>query len=163
MVVERRAARALLIADRSVVLIEGRDPARPERGTWWLTPGGGIEDGESLEVAVAREILEETGLVVAPEQVGAVVATRVAHFDFDERTFRQHESFFAVVVAPFTPTDRGWDELERRELITHRWWTLDELATTDETVYPSELASLMHAVLDGRIDSPMQLRGDERY
>ena len=163
MAIERTAARALLIADRSVLLIQGRDPARPERGTWWLTPGGGIEDGESLEVALAREILEETGLLVAPDQVGAVVATRVAHFDFDERTFRQHESFFAVVVTPFTPTDRGWDALERRELITHRWWTLDELAATDEIVYPSELAPLMHAVLDGHIDSPMQLRGDERY
>jgi len=33
----------------------------------------------------------------------------------------------------------------------------------DETVYPSELAVLMHAVLDGDIESPMQLRGDERY
>ena len=162
MVVERSAARALLIADRSVLLIEGRDPARPERGTWWLTPGGGIEDGESLEAAVAREIREETGLVVAPDELGAVVATRVAHFDFDGRTYRQHESFFAVVVAPFTPTDRGWDELERRGLVTHRWWTLDELAATNQTIYPSDLAPLLYAVLDHRIDSPMQLRGDER-
>ena len=163
MVIERQAARALLIAGRSVLLIEGRDPARPERGTWWLTPGGGIEAGESLEAAVTREILEETGLAIAPDAVGKIVATRVAHFDFDERTFRQQESFFAVVVAPFTPTDRGWDALERRELITHRWWTLDELAATDDVVYPSELATLMHAVLDGSIEIPMQLRGDERY
>jgi 8-oxo-dGTP pyrophosphatase MutT (NUDIX family) len=163
MVIERQASRALLIAERSVLLIKGRDPARPERGTWWLTPGGGIEDGESPEAAVTREILEETGLVVAPDRVGAVVATRVAHFDFDERTFRQHESFFAVLVAPFTPTDNGWDDLERRELITHRWWTLDELTATDEVVYPSELGELVRAVLEGRIDSPMQLRGDERY
>jgi 8-oxo-dGTP pyrophosphatase MutT (NUDIX family) len=163
MVIERTAARALLIADRSVLLIKGCDPARPDRGTWWLTPGGGIEDGESLEVAVTREILEETGLVVAPDRVGAVVATRVAHFAFDERTFRQQESFFAVSVAPFTPTDAGWDDLERRELIDHRWWTLAELEATDEAVYPSELASLLRAVLDGRIEHPVKLRDDERY
>jgi len=163
MVIERQAARALLIAGRSVLLIEGRDPARPDRGTWWLTPGGGIEAGESLEAAVTREILEETGLAVAPDAVGKVVATRVAHFDFDERTFRQHESFFAVHTAPFSPTDSGWDDLERRELIAHRWWTLEELIATDEIVYPSELAVLMNAVLDGDIGSPMQLRGDERY
>ena len=163
MVIERTAARALLIADRSVLLIKGCDPARPERGTWWLTPGGGIEDGESLEVAVAREIREETGLVVARDRVGAVVATRVAHFDFDERTFRQHESFFAVPVTAFTPTDAGWDDLERRELIAHRWWTLDELDATDEVVYPSELAALMRAVLRGGLERPIELRGDERY
>jgi 8-oxo-dGTP pyrophosphatase MutT (NUDIX family) len=160
MVIERRAARALLIADRSVLLINGRDPARPERGTWWLTPGGGLEAGESLEVAVAREILEETGLDVTPDRVGGVVATRVAYFEFDERSFRQHESFFAIRVAPFTPTDRGWDDLERRELIAHRWWTLDELVATDEVLYPRELVTLVRAVLDGHVDQPLELSGD---
>jgi 8-oxo-dGTP pyrophosphatase MutT (NUDIX family) len=160
MVIERRAARALLIADQSVLLINGRDPARPERGTWWLTPGGGLEAGESLEVAVAREILEETGLDVTPDCVGGVVATRVAYFEFDERAFRQHESFFAVRVAPFTPTDRGWDDLERRGLIAHRWWTLDELVATDEVLYPRELVTLVRAVLDGHVDQPLELSGD---
>jgi 8-oxo-dGTP pyrophosphatase MutT (NUDIX family) len=160
MVIERRAARAILIAEQSVLLIKGRDPAQPERGTWWLTPGGGIEDGESLEVAVAREIFEETGLVLAPDRLGAVVATRVAHFDFDERAFRQHESFFAVLVEAFTPSDHGWDNLERRELITHRWWTLDELVATGEVVYPRELVNVVRAVLDGTLEPPLQLSGD---
>jgi 8-oxo-dGTP pyrophosphatase MutT (NUDIX family) len=159
MVIERRAARALLIAERSVLLIKGCDPARPERGSWWLTPGGGIEDGESIEVAAAREILEETGLEVAPERLGAVVATRVGEFEFDERAFRQHESFFAVHVASFTPSDHGWDDVERRELIAHRWWTLDELMMTEEIVYPRELVAVVQAVLDGAIDRPMHLDG----
>ena len=72
MVIERQAARTLLIADGSVLLIKGCDPARPEAGTWWLTPGGGIDDGESLEVAAVREVLEETGLQLAPDELGPV-------------------------------------------------------------------------------------------
>src|SRR5712691_8724860 len=132
MTIERRAARALLIADRSVLLIKGCDPAHPELGTWWLTPGGGIEDGEAIEVAAAREVLEETGLDIAPDRFGAVIATRVAHFEFDQKEYRQREWFFAVMVEPFTPHTRGWDDVEQRALLDQRWWTLHELENTDD-------------------------------
>ena len=156
-VIERRAARALLIADRSVLLIRGCDPTRPELGEWWLTPGGGIEAGESNEAAAAREVLEETGLALEPEQFGACVATRVAEFDFDGERYHQHEWFYAVRLARFVPHADGWDALEQRALLEHRWWTLDELIGTDARIYPFELAALMQAVLTGPIDEPMHL------
>jgi mutator protein MutT len=45
----------------------------PAAGTWSI-PGGRVEDGESDHEAVAREVLEETGLVVAPgELIGTVL------------------------------------------------------------------------------------------
>lgn len=34
----------------------------------WLPPGGGLEFGESLETALKREFLEETGLEIAPSE-----------------------------------------------------------------------------------------------
>ncbi len=159
MVIERRAARTLLIADRSVLLIKGRDPGRPDLDPWWFTPGGGIEDGESIETAAVREVLEETGFHLTPDQLGAVVATRVAEFTFDDRDYRQREWFFAVATAAFAPHRDGWDDFERRALLDHRWWTVEELLATDETIYPSELADLVQAVLAGRIDRPIRLSG----
>ncbi|MCA1711846.1 MAG: NUDIX hydrolase [Actinobacteria bacterium] len=36
-------------------------------GTWgWEVPAGGVDDGESLEQAAAREVLEETGWAAGP-------------------------------------------------------------------------------------------------
>ena len=63
----------------------------------------------------------------------------------------------------FTPQHHGWDEVEQRALLNHRWWTVDELRATDETVYPSELAEVVSAVLDGTIEGTMELPSAEEY
>ena len=159
MVLQRRAARVVLVSDRSVLLIHGRDPARPEAGTWWLTPGGGLDAGESPEEAAAREVREETGLVLDPAAMGPVVATRRAEFSFDGKDFQQAEWFFAVAVDRFAPGAEGWDAIEQRALLAHRWWTLEDLERTVERVYPVELPMLLRTILDGGPARPMELSG----
>ena len=57
-------------AGRLLMIRRGHDP---HRGCWSL-PGGRVEAGESVEQAVEREVLEETGLVVrAGAPVGRVL------------------------------------------------------------------------------------------
>jgi 8-oxo-dGTP pyrophosphatase MutT (NUDIX family) len=158
---ERRAGRVLLIdGDEAVLLFEGFDPGDPDAGCWWLTPGGGAEDGESVESAAVREVAEETGLRIRDDQLGPVVATRVAEFAFEGRHYRQSESFFAVHTDRFEPANHDWEDAEHRSLLGSRWWTATELETTTATVYPSELAALLRAVLDGRPELPLRLSGE---
>jgi 8-oxo-dGTP diphosphatase len=70
-------AAALRLPSAGVVLIKRRH--EPLAGEWSL-PGGGVEVGETLQTAVAREVAEETGLVV---EVGAVIEVfdRIMHDD----------------------------------------------------------------------------------
>jgi 8-oxo-dGTP pyrophosphatase MutT (NUDIX family) len=145
--IARRAARVILVdpAGRTL-LLHGYDPARPEDGTWWLTPGGGIEPGESAEAAARREVREETGLELPPG-LGPVVLHRLTRFSFEGRRYEQTEDFFVAAV-PGGGTDRsGWTEIERRSMHGVRWWSVEELRATTDTVYPENLADLLADLL----------------
>ena len=125
----------------ATLLIEGFDPARRDAGTWWYTPGGGLEPGETHERAAIREVAEETG--AALDDVGPVVAERETEFAFEGRTIRQRERYFVVRVARFEPVGTGWTALERRATVGMRWWSPAELAATTARVFPADLAGLV--------------------
>ena len=147
-ITDRVAARVFLVDDDgALLLLRGSDPARPEAGTWWFTPGGGLDDGETAEAAARREVHEETGFEVG--DLGPVVFNRTVEFDFDGVRYRQRESFFCVRSARFTIDEAGWSDVERRSVLGHRWWTCAELVATDETLHPAELPQILSDLLRG--------------
>jgi 8-oxo-dGTP pyrophosphatase MutT (NUDIX family) len=71
-----------VVHDRSGSLLLGR---RADTGSWAL-PSGIVEPGEEPAVAVAREVLEETGLVVVPEHLTSVSTTDVVTYPNGDRS-----------------------------------------------------------------------------
>lgn len=56
--------------DKGILLIQRS--SSDEHGSMWETPGGGVDDGETLVEAVIREVKEETGLDVSVEMDGTM-------------------------------------------------------------------------------------------
>jgi 8-oxo-dGTP pyrophosphatase MutT (NUDIX family) len=124
----RRAARVVLLdpSDR-VLLLQGSDPYRPAKGTWWELPGGGVEPGEPTGRAAARELYEETGIV--PLEMGPCVWRHHATFEFAAYSFDQHEFVHVARSAggeEYRPA--GLELLEAMAFRGARWWTIDDLA-----------------------------------
>jgi 8-oxo-dGTP pyrophosphatase MutT (NUDIX family) len=142
--VRRSAARVLLLDDAGrVLLFRGIDPHLPDV-TFWFTPGGGVEPGEDLYEAARRELLEETGCTSV--ELGPPVWTRHNSFTFEGEMVSQFETFFVARVPSWQVDTTGFNELERRSILDHRWWTLAELRATSDVVHPGSLADLLAEV-----------------
>lgn len=140
---DRVAGRVILLdPDGRVLLFEGFDPARPH-APWWHTPGGGVEPGETPQQAAARELAEETGLIVGPAELGEQVFQNYAEFSMDGVLLRQHNHFFLLRTTGSEITTAGLDEAEQRTHLGHRWWSAEELQQDAVTYVPEELAGLV--------------------
>lgn len=146
----RRGARVLLLDERDrLLLVRGHDVDEPTR-SWWFTIGGGIAPGESHAEGAARELFEETGLRVAPEDLEGPVLVRQAIFDFRALRVRQDEEFFLARVRGAGPLDfSGWEAAEVEFMDEVRWFDLDELAAVTIEVFPKGLVDLVRPLLGG--------------
>lgn len=147
---ERITARVLLFdPEGRLLLMKGRLPSAPDAPGAWFTVGGGAEPGESVVEAAWREVREETGF--EPTEMGPVVWYRECVLLLaDLEPVRFKESYMVARCAGGEPSRRGWDELERRLIDDIRWWTLDEIFDSSETIHPEGFAALLPDVVAKR-------------
>ena len=141
----RYAARAVVLdASDRILLVQFAWPDR----SWWALPGGKVEEGESPEHAVARELVEEVGVLVPP---GPAIWTREHFFLGMEGCAGQRDRVYLVrlparggLAAPLLSPA----QLALENMVDQRWWTQGELDAAEVTFSPRRLPALVRQLID---------------
>ena len=125
----RLAVRAVILRDDRLLLVN----AWKGQTHLWCAPGGGVELHQALPEALAREVREETGLVV---EVGDPCL--VNEFHDPSGPFHQVDVYFRCLIHSGDPEG---DWVDPEGVVTHRLWvTRDEMAGL--LVKPDSLAAV---------------------
>lgn len=158
----RNSARVVLFDEHDhILLFKYEDPDaidldRPRGSIFWITPGGGLEAGETFEQAAVRELFEETGISVS--SVGPWLWTRDLTLRFAKGPMAFHERFFFVRTSRRPIDTSGHQEAEAGGYRECKWWSLDELRSSTEVFFPEKVAELVAPLLSGDLpDAPVRI------
>jgi ADP-ribose pyrophosphatase YjhB (NUDIX family) len=113
------ASRALIIKDNKVAVLYSR------KYDAYITPGGGVEENETLELACIREAKEETGIVIKPIEHFAVLDCNYPRIRI------VHNYFICKVIEESNDTNKT--EHEKDQDLEVRWLSYIEVRNAFST------------------------------
>jgi 8-oxo-dGTP diphosphatase len=153
-ILKREAARGVVVTPQGELLLMR---LRLPRLELWITPGGGIDSGETPEAALRRELLEETALDT--DVIGPHLWSRTVRIAVGTVVFEQRETFYLIQARRYEPRFMGMPgDKERDWLREFRWWKAGEIIDSSEIFAPRQLGELLADLLHHGVPAtPLEL------
>ena len=140
-----------MLFDRAgaILLIRFVVPREDGDFVFWALPGGEIEAGETEVEAAVREVREELGLELT---VSGPVYCDSNQF-FHQGEMQDNVDFlFRAECGREEPRLVGFTADEREIMKEIRWWSAAEVETSEERIFPVDVAERMREMSGGRGD-----------
>lgn len=160
----RNTVRALILHQNKLLLMRIEDcDVRSIRGhkssSFWLTVGGKVEDGETVEQAALREIYEEAGIAQENVELGPIVWFHEHNLILKEQATHFRESYIVAQTIQQDVSLLNPTEDERNTVKEFRWFSLQELHENKERVLPLFLKGYLPAIIDRKYPEKTLLIG----
>jgi 8-oxo-dGTP pyrophosphatase MutT (NUDIX family) len=151
----RKSMRVILLNEQNeVLLLKVDDPHVAERdgvnrGPHWFLVGGAIEEGETPEEAVLREIYEETGIEKDKIVLGPIVWRGELDLMFYGKPVRLKQRYMVAKTSDAKVSFALLTPQEKEVILEARWFSLAEIIASSDLIYPRCLKDYLPAIISG--------------
>jgi 8-oxo-dGTP pyrophosphatase MutT (NUDIX family) len=116
----REAVRGVIFQDNKILLVQSNR-------NYYKFPGGGVEEGETHNDALIREVAEETGYVntLIKEKLGVIIQRHIDEYD-EHAYFQMTSHYYLCELKNDEKTDQQLYDYELSEEFTPQWVALGE-------------------------------------
>ena len=147
----RKSSRAIVLNKQNqIFLFRYTFDFFAEQEAIWITPGGGLDDGESFEEALKRELFEELGMKLTEPAPFVFYRTPLYELKNGEKV-RSEERFYLVRLDKAEFSYIGWTESENRRMTAGKWWSVEEIRLSEETFFSEDILEIIERLSRGEI------------
>ena len=139
----RKSSRAIVLNKANqIFLFQYRFDYLADSDVIWITPGGSLEEGESFEDALKRELLEELGIKFDEKCLEIYYRNPLYTLKSGE-IVQSIEKFFLVCVEDETFAYTNWTDSEKKRMLQGKWWCIEEIQQSEETFFTKDIVRIL--------------------
>ena len=152
----RKSSRAIVLNKfNQIFLFKYRFDYLADSEAIWITPGGSLEEGESFEDALKRELFEEMGVQLDNDCMEIYHRNPLYTLKSGE-VVQSIEKFFLVYLEDEQFSYANWTDSEKKRMLEGKWWSIEEIQQSADMFFTKDIIRILTELSNNRIPSESQ-------